>query len=164
VLSELSGLFEQHHTREVTEDGQWRSCVRLTPRIDGGVVDLLKATAEYSPPDRPAWGGKRGLGCPDHPLADVKKRRILACADCGQVIDDTTVTLQCQDDNSDVDDLDEQGTHPGVPLKLQDDSSVREALPPGFSDPPWVLRAVNLTVQGVVSRARCVGSRCLPTS
>jgi len=135
VLSEPSGgLFEQHHTREVTEDGQWRSCVRLTPRVDGGVVDLLKATAEYTPPDRPAWGGKRGPCCPDHPLADVKKRRILVCADCGQVIDDSTVTLKCQDDNSDVDDLDEPGMHPGAPLKRQDDSSGCEAPVPGFSD------------------------------
>jgi hypothetical protein len=58
-------------TREVTDDGQWRSCVRLTPRVDGTVVDLLKATAEYTPPERPAWGGKRPIGCPDHPLADV---------------------------------------------------------------------------------------------
>jgi len=137
VLSEPSGgLFEQHHTREVTEDGQWRSCVRLTPRVDGGVINLLKATAEYTPPDSPAWGGKRSLSCPDHPLADVKKRRILVCADCGQVIDDTTVTLKCQDDNSDVGDLDEPGTHPGASLKCQDDISARGAPVTGFSDPP----------------------------
>jgi hypothetical protein len=77
VLSEPSGLFVQHHTREVTDNGQWRSCVRLTPRHDGSVVDLLKATAEYTLPDRSVWGGKRSPCCPDHPLADVKKRRIL---------------------------------------------------------------------------------------
>jgi Domain of unknown function (DUF3854) len=127
VLSEPSGgLFVQHHTREVTDDGQWRSCVRLTPRIDGNVVELLKATAEYTPPERPAWGGKRGPCCPDHPLADVKKRRILACADCGQVIDDTTITLNCHLDISDVEqfeDLYEPGADPGLPLKSQDDIS-----------------------------------------
>jgi hypothetical protein len=35
---------------------------------------------------RPAWT----IRC------DVKKRRILVCADCGQLIGDVIVTLKCQ--------------------------------------------------------------------
>ncbi len=90
-------------------------------------------------PDRSAWGGKRSPCCPDHPLADVKKRRILVCADCGQVIDDSTVTLKCQDDNSDFEqfaEFDEPAEDPGLPLNDQLDSLDTGALSPVDGAPP----------------------------
>lgn len=126
VLSEPSGLFVQHHTREQNDEGFWRSIVRLTPRHEGGVVDLLKATAVYIPPDRPAWGGKRTPRCPDHPTADVVQRRSFACAECGQVVGERIVTiLKCQDDNSD-----ELGEDNSVAKVLNDQLDISDLAPP----------------------------------
>jgi len=123
ALSEADdGLFTKVVTRELNEAGEWRSCVKLTPRRDGGVVGLLHAAADYHP-ERPAWGGKRVPGCPDHPLADVVKRRVLVCSECGQVIDDTTTTLKCQLDISECD-----VTSPG-PEVLNDQVDISETAP-----------------------------------
>jgi hypothetical protein len=126
VLSEADdGLFTKVVTREYNaEAGQYRSRVNLTPRHDGGVVGLLRAAAEYHP-ERPAWGGKRTPRCPDHPHADVVSRRVIACAECGQVLDDSTTVLKSQDDISDAQPSSQA-------LNDQLDISAAEPLP-GFS-------------------------------
>jgi Domain of unknown function (DUF3854) len=119
------GLFEKRVTRTLTDEGQWRSTMELKPRCDGGVLGLLKATATYAP-ERPAWGGKRFLHCPDHPEADVVKRCTSACIKCGQVIGEPTVTiLKCQDDHSAAD---ESATEAPGRLNGQVDSSARGTL------------------------------------
>jgi len=62
-------------TREVTDDGQWRSCVRLTPRVDGTVVDLLKATAEIHPARAPRLGWQTSYRLPRPPTR--RRRRVV---------------------------------------------------------------------------------------
>ena len=62
-------------TREVTDDGQWRSCVRLTPRVDGTVVDLLKATAEIHPARAPRLGWQTSCRLPRPPTR--RRRRVV---------------------------------------------------------------------------------------
>jgi hypothetical protein len=94
VLSGPGGLFEQTNTRELSADGQLRTRVLLTPRVDGGVLGLLQAASEYEP-ERSAWGGKRIPRCPEHPLADVVVRRTLTCAECSKVLDDRANRLKC---------------------------------------------------------------------
>lgn len=107
ALSADNGLFEKRIRREYSDELGWRSTMQLTPRHDGGVIGLLKATATYTPPrpeGKDTWGGKRTPRpqCPDHPLADVLERRSLACSECGQVLGEPEVkVLKCQDDHSD---------------------------------------------------------------
>jgi hypothetical protein len=85
ALSDDGGLFLKTNTRELTEEGEWYSTVKLEPRHDGGVVGLLKAAAEYAPV-RPGWGGKREPRCPDHPEAEFLGWSREARFACGCVV------------------------------------------------------------------------------
>jgi hypothetical protein len=85
VLASADGLFEKRVTRQVAEDGSWRSAIQLTPQHGSGAPAMLRAAAIYAP-ERPPWGGARRTICPEHPNAAVVERQTLVCAECGQVL------------------------------------------------------------------------------
>jgi hypothetical protein len=101
-----AALFDRAVTRTMTEDGQYRSVIKITPRHDGGVVGMLKQAAQIAPDysaggTKQPWGGRR-LACPDHPAAAVVRRSVFACSECGQVLDESTNVLKPPDDVPDV--------------------------------------------------------------
>jgi hypothetical protein len=81
-------LFERQLITTHTGGGQIRSTVQLTPCCDGNTIDMLKAAASFAP-DRPTWGGKREIRCPEHPTAPVLKRTSRICVECGNVLEPT---------------------------------------------------------------------------
>ncbi len=54
---------------------------------NGAVVDVLTKLATLEPAKPETWGGKRLPACPNHPEAGTVKRWMVACATCGQVLD-----------------------------------------------------------------------------
>jgi Domain of unknown function (DUF3854) len=138
-LAGPGGLFEKRVTRTFNEDAQaWRSAIVLTPRHDGGMVEMLKAAAEYHPERTKPGGNWRGRQCPDHPTANLVKRvkrEDLLHFDCGCVVDEGDA-LKCQFDNSDLGAPTDNLAETPAPLNDEIDISEDDTPTPGFVPPP----------------------------
>jgi hypothetical protein len=101
-LSSEGSLFTKQVTPTWNEQGEARSVIKLAPRQDGGVVDLIRHATHFEPEYEGVRGGRRLQCCPEHLGADMVRRVTVVCTECGQLVHDRTETLKPQNHVSDM--------------------------------------------------------------